>query len=380
MQSAHVLGQLLLMQNVMCNLPDQESILSFVCRGLVDIPGVAEVRYFDCRQERLEQAVVRLPLLIGGACLGELSIRVSDPAAFAPYEEYLENFCFMVAVILEERTQRRAIDLHQLELEQRVQERTKELCDEIAERKLVEEERKKLIEQLESQNAELESFAYTISHDLKTPVITLKWLLGVLREDLEEGNHEAVQATLGRADMAADQMARLLGDVLELVRIGRVVHPSQSVPASELMQEAMELVSGQIAARGVRVELRPGMCVLFGDRRRLLETLQNLLDNAVKYMGDQAEPRIEVGARRQDNDWICYVQDNGIGINPRYHERVFELFEQIDPTIEGSGVGLALVKRIVEFHGGRIWVESQGIGHGSTFCFTIPEKEPAQCA
>jgi signal transduction histidine kinase len=377
MQSAQVLGQLLLMQNVMSNLPNQRSIRNFVCRGLKDMPGVAEVRYFDSRQESVDVSVVRFPLLVGNSFLGELAIRVSDAEAFTPYVEYLENFCFMMAVILEERNQRHAIKRHQVELEQRVQERTKELSDEIAERKLIEEERNKLIEQLESKNAELERFAYTISHDLKTPVITLKWLLGVLREDLKEGDCEAVEASLSRADCAADRMAQLLHDVLELVRIGRVINPSEEIPAGELMREAVELTSGRIAARGVDVDVKADLCVLYGDRSRLLETLQNLLDNAVKYMGAQPKPRVEVGAYPQDGHWICYVEDNGIGIDPRYHERVFRLFEQVDPAVEGSGVGLALVKRIVEFHGGRVWLESIGLGHGSRFCFAIPEKGSA---
>ena len=101
--------------------------------------------------------------------------------------------------------------------------------------------------------------------------------------------------------------------------------------------------------------------------------LQNLLDNAVKFMGDQTEPRIDMGVREEGKEVVCYVRDNGIGIDPLYHDKVFGLFERLDAAGEGTGIGLALVKRIGEVHGGRIWVESEGQRRGSTFCFSLPQ-------
>jgi two-component system, chemotaxis family, sensor kinase Cph1 len=107
---------------------------------------------------------------------------------------------------------------------------------------------------------------------------------------------------------------------------------------------------------------------------------QNLIDNAVKYMGDQPSPRVEIGSRRAEAGGggpVFYVRDNGMGIEPRHRDRVFGLFQQLDADAEGTGVGLALVKRIVELHGGRIWIESDGLGQGSSFCFTLqPVTEP----
>ncbi|MBN1765575.1 MAG: GHKL domain-containing protein [Sedimentisphaerales bacterium] len=151
-------------------------------------------------------------------------------------------------------------------------------------------------------------------------------------------------------------------------------NPPVNVSLEELAREAVELNRGKITAKKIQVEIHPDLPVITGDRGRLLAVMQNLVDNAVKYMGDQKAPLIEIGVRRQDDETICYVKDNGIGVDPRYHENVFGLFEQLDKSYEGTGVGLAIVKRIIDIHGGRIWVESQGQGKGATFCFTLPPK------
>jgi signal transduction histidine kinase len=168
-------------------------------------------------------------------------------------------------------------------------------------------------------------------------------------------------------------MQKLLEDLLELSRIGRVVNAPQAVPLGELAHETVGLLTGQLMERGVEVIIAADLPVVYGDRPRLLEVLQNLVENAVKYMGEQPRPRVEIGLRYHDDEPVFFVRDNGIGIEPRYHERVFDLFARLDQKSTGAGVGLAIVKRIVEVHGGRIWVESEGGGRGSTFCFVLPE-------
>ncbi len=245
----------------------------------------------------------------------------------------------------------------------------------ITERKQVERERERLIAKLEVQNDELEQFTYTVSHDLKSPLITVNGFVGMLRQDLDEGNREAVELDLTRISAAVDKMGRLLKELLELSRIGRLVNPPQHVALEELAHKAMDLTHGQIEQRGVQVEVLADLPVVYGDKVRLLQVLQNLIDNAVKYMGDQARPRIEIGSRQDGVQTVCYVRDNGIGIESSYTKKVFALFEQLDQEAEGSGIGLAVVKRIVEVHGGRIWVESEGPARGSTFCFTLPRQK-----
>ena len=136
------------------------------------------------------------------------------------------------------------------------------------------------------------------------------------------------------------------------------------------------MVSGTIEKSRAKVHVEPQLPTVHGDRPRLMEVAQNLIDNAAKHMGNQPYPTIKIGARENGDETIFYVKDNGVGIEPRYQERIFGLFDKLDPKSDGSGIGLAIVKRIVEVHGGRIWVESRGAGHGSTFYFTLaPQKE-----
>ncbi len=254
-----------------------------------------------------------------------------------------------------------------------------ELGIEITKRKSAEDERNRLIKELQNKNAELEQYTYTVSHDLKSPLITIKGFLGMLEKDIVNGEIERVKKDVSHISNATGKMSQLLGELLELSKVGRVVGNKEEVSLDVLASEAVNLVGGQINELGVKVEIIPDLPVMYVDRNRLVEVLQNLIDNAGKYMGKQSDPHIEVGTRQEDGEDIYYVRDNGIGIEPRYYEKIFGLFNRLDQTSDGTGIGLAIVKRIIEVHGGRVWVESEGKGKGSTFCFTIAKKgEPSK--
>jgi signal transduction histidine kinase len=225
---------------------------------------------------------------------------------------------------------------------------------------------------LAAKNAELERFTYTVSHDLKSPLVTIRGFADLAGTDLATGKIDRVRQDLGRIVAASDKMQRLLEDLLELSRVGRVVNPAEAVALEPLVREAVELVKGPLDQGGVVVEIAPGLPVVQADRRRLLEVYQNLVENAAKFSAGSPAPRVEIGARSDRGEPVFYVKDNGRGIEPRFLERVFDLFEKLDPGASGTGVGLALVRRIVEAHGGRAWAESDGPGRGATFCFTLP--------
>jgi signal transduction histidine kinase len=250
-------------------------------------------------------------------------------------------------------------------------EREEDLRNEVAERERMEVEREKLIAQLEANNEELERFTYTVSHDLKSPLVTIKGFLGMLKQDLEQNRQDHVKKDFERIAEAADKMGTLLSELLELSRIGRVTNPLEEVDLVKLAHDALETLDGRIRERNVKVTVSPDLPIVYADRTRLREVLENLIDNAVKYMGDQAHPLIEINKRESGTETVICIKDNGIGIEPQFHTKIFGLFEKLSAESEGTGIGLALVKRIIEVHGGRIWVESEGLGKGSAFCFTI---------
>ncbi len=242
----------------------------------------------------------------------------------------------------------------------------------ITDRKLMEAEQARLIWELEAKNAELERFTYTVSHDLKSPLITIRGFLGFLEKDLASNNPPRWKADVQRISEATEKMQNLLNDLLRLSRVGRVTNPPENVSFRAIAYKATELAGGQIRARGVEVKIEKDMPEVRVDRERIVEVVQNLLDNAVKFMGAQSRPRIEIGADGYDHgEAVLYVRDNGIGIDSQFHGRIFGLFNKLNPNIDGTGVGLALVKRIIEFHNGHIWVKSEP-GKGSTFYFTLP--------
>lgn len=247
----------------------------------------------------------------------------------------------------------------------------------ITERKRASQEREQLIEELEIKNRELERFVYTISHELKTPLVTIAGFSGILANDIEEGDKNRLTSHLSHITSGVETMSVLLDELLELSRVGRIINTPETVSMRELIREVANMVERQAAERGVKIEISPDMPDVVGDRIRLREVFQNLTENAIKFSCNRPDARVKVGWREDESEAVFYVQDNGLGIDPAYHEKIFGLFERLDPQIEGTGVGLALVQRIMEEHGGRIWVESDGSGNGSTFCFTVPEQPEA---
>jgi signal transduction histidine kinase len=241
-------------------------------------------------------------------------------------------------------------------------------------RREAETERKDLIARLEAINSEIERFTYLAFHDLRAPLVTIKGFVGALKQDLEAERHDQAQKDIQRIAGAADQMDKILSDLLELARIGRVRRPAEDVQLGQLVQEALQKLNGLLQAKDIMVKVSPDLPIVHGDRVRLREVFENLIENAATYTFGQEQPLIEIGTRPQEGQEIIFVKDNGQGIDPRYHNRIFELFEKLDPGTEGTGIGLALTKRIIEVHGGSIWVESEGQGQGSTFCFTLPQK------
>jgi signal transduction histidine kinase len=309
-------------------------------RSAVDVKD--EVVHFKNPHLPLTRSEMALPLISRGEVIGAMTIQSELPGAFSPADiTSLQSMADQIAIAMENAR--------------------------------LFSERANLISELESKNAELERFTYTVSHDLKSPLVTIRGFLGFLHKDAKTQNMEKFEKDLARIANAADRMQTLLNDLLELSRIGRIASPLVELPFEQLITETIELNQGAIKEGNVTVEVEPNLPVIQGDHTRLVEVAQNLLGNAIKFMGDTPKPRIEVGTRGEDSDGmvVLFIRDNGIGIDPEHHDRIFGLFNRLDPSIDGTGIGLTLVRRIIEVHGGRIWVES-ALGQGSTFLFTLP--------
>jgi PAS domain S-box-containing protein len=257
-------------------------------------------------------------------------------------------------------------------LESVVEERTRQLANTINQLEQEIIERKNISSELENQNAELERFAYTVSHDLKTPLVTIKGFLGFLDKDILTKDMTRVKSDIESINSATDTMSALLDDLLELSRIGRVMGNPVICDLAEVTKQAIKLIGAKVDKLGIEIVIED-MPKINGDEKRLVEVYLNLIENAIKFMGEQKSPRINIGAVEKDGMICCFMQDNGIGIAAEYHELIFGLFERLSVDVGGTGVGLSLVKRIIEVHGGEIWVESEGLDLGSKFSFTLPK-------
>lgn len=233
--------------------------------------------------------------------------------------------------------------------------------------KRLQEERDRLIGQLERKNRELDQFAYVVSHDLKAPLRGISMLSEWIGEEQAEGNYEKIAEHLDLLKKRVLRMESLINGVLDFSRAGRKSHEFHDVDAHQLVAEVCEMVP---SGKGIGIDV-PSAIQLRAQRIPLEQVLLNLISNAVKF-ADPESPQVSVGARLEGREVHFQVRDNGPGIDPRHHERIWVIFQTLSGgTEDGTGIGLAIVKKLVESAGGRVWVESEP-GHGACFHFTWP--------
>jgi PAS domain S-box-containing protein len=263
-------------------------------------------------------------------------------------------------------------------------------CEDITEKNRAEEELRNAQNDLEERfrsrtsellkkNREMERFIYAVSHDLMTPLVTISGFLSFLKKDIMKGDFESIESDFKTLDDVVVKMGDLLNDTLELSRIGRVVTAPAKVPLAEIVQEALNQMSGKLISRDIEVCVADDLPFVNVDRSRIVQVFVNLIDNSIKYANEKSQPKIEVGLRADDEVTVFFVRDNGKGIDPSQHETVFDLFCKIDNNSDGCGAGLALVKKIIEVHGCRIWIESKE-GQGCKVCFTLPLADGSSTA
>jgi PAS domain S-box-containing protein len=242
----------------------------------------------------------------------------------------------------------------------------------ISARKKSEQELARANRVLERSNIELQQFAYIASHDLQSPLRSISGFVQLLKMEYEGKLGEQAADWIRRTVQSIDHMQTLIRDLLAYSRVDSRSRPFVQISFLDVFSDVIDLLESSIRDAGAQVTSGE-LPVVMGDRSQLVQLMQNLIGNGLKYHGDKS-PHVHVSAKRNGNEWTFSVQDNGIGIDPKYYERIFEIFKRLHDQKEypGTGIGLAVCRRVVNRHGGTIWVESEP-GHGSTFHFTIPE-------
>ena len=229
--------------------------------------------------------------------------------------------------------------------------------------------------QVKLRTKELEGFVYTVSHDLKSPVVSIQGMASLFLESYGDKVDEKGKHYLERVVANTNFMEQLINDLLTLSRIGRMQENPEMSDVRTVIGEILEVHKERFRAKGIDVVLQSPLPAFVFGRGHLNQLFQNLITNAAKFMGDQARPRIEIGGREMEKEVEFYVKDNGIGIDPAYHEKIFGIFQRLQEVeVEGTGIGLSIVKKIVDLAGGKIRLESQK-GQGTTFFVQFPRAK-----
>jgi light-regulated signal transduction histidine kinase (bacteriophytochrome) len=227
--------------------------------------------------------------------------------------------------------------------------------------------------ELSRSNAELEQFAYVASHDLQEPLRMVSSYVQLLEKKYRDQMGDEADEFIEFAVDGARRMQELINDLLDYSRVGRFGKPFETVDMNDVLATALANLGVAIDTHQATVT-HGDLPVVRGDRVQLVQVFQNLISNAIKFRGPEA-PRVEVKGRREGDEWIFSVVDNGVGFDQSYSERIFQIFQRLQSRAEseGTGIGLAIASRIVQRHGGRIWAESE-VGKGSVFYFSIPAE------
>jgi len=236
-------------------------------------------------------------------------------------------------------------------------------------------EKKGAEEDLRRINEELENFVRVVSHDLKTPIISIQ---GFAFRLLKKSGHKMEakeRKDLEQIRASADRMELLVSDLLSLSKAGRVVSTFKEVSSLEIVTSTASSLRDKVKKNKIELVVEKDLPIIYCDGERIYQVFENLLSNAVKFVRGTENPKIEVGCEEKGAFHQFYVKDNGIGIDAKYHRRIFEMFHRLKEVKdeEGSGLGLAIVARIIDHHGGKVWVESEKT-KGATFYFTLPKK------
>lgn len=321
---------------------------------IISVPDVVnEPRYLPNSLLPQTRSQIAVPLIVGNELLGVMEVQDNQPYRFSQSDVYIfSSLAGHIAIALH--------NAHLFEESRRAQEALQERT-----------------EALERSNEELEQFAYVASHDLQEPLRMVTSYMQLLARRYQGQLGTDADEFIAFAVDGASRMKELINDLLAFSRIGTRGKAFEPVDCEEVLVQALHDLRFTLEDSEAVVTYDP-LPVVMADRGQLAQIFRNLAGNAIKFRS-QRRPEVHVSASRENGEWLFSVRDNGIGIDPEYSERIFVLFQRLHGREEyqGTGIGLAICKKIVERHGGRIWVESE-VGHGATFYFTLPVREMAE--
>lgn len=358
---ADILGKLLLIQETLDVLPDNEGIAAFLRRALSEIPGVVDIHLyiggevfppseaFDEVCAEYEAArntssafadcivgaahAVFVPLRTARQLYGMLIPSLDDVEAFSPYRAFVQNIANVIATTLDTR---------------------------------------EYIRQLDEANKELEAFSYSISHDLRSPLRAIDGFSRILLDDYADKLDDEGKRLLNVVRNNTVRMGQLIDDLLNFSRASRLEISFSEIDMERLTHLVVEELQPFVAGRKLQVEIEP-LPPFIGDRAMMHQVFVNLLSNAIKFSRYNEAAMIKVGSSIKGDEAVYFVQDNGAGFDMKYVDKLFGVFQRLHgmDEFEGTGIGLAIVKRVLTRHGGRVWAEGK-VGEGATIYFALP--------
>ena len=249
------------------------------------------------------------------------------------------------------------------------------LHNEIEKRIQIENELRLKEHELARSNEELEQFVYTVAHDLKAPLVTSMGFIRMIKDFAEKGEYKKAISKLDQVIQANTRMGQLINDLLELSCVGRIAEEKQRLDMNVILKSFQESIRNRLEKEGFNLVLESAYPTIYANESRVLQAFENLMSNAFKYgRSTSGENVVKMGSREDKDEFLFYVTDNGRGIPKEYHEKIFGLFYRLDNDMNGTGVGLSVVRKVMQFHGGRVWVESEP-GKGATFWLAFPKKD-----
>ncbi len=316
-----------------------------------------------------------MPMIVGGELIGALSFGGAPGPFPAEQVSIAQEAATQLAIAIAQARLHERVKRQAEELDLRVRERTQELHTAHTELQKTNAELMQLTSELQAANRELEAFSYSVSHDLRAPLRAIDGFSRILEEDHGERLDDEGRRLLAIVRHSTTHMGRLITDLLAFSRFGRVVMERAALDMTALAREVIAELTQATEGRPCAIDLAP-LPPAWGDAALVRQVWMNLIGNAIKYSGKRPQPRVEISGRVEDHDAVYCVKDNGAGFDMLYYDKLFGVFQRLhrEDEFSGTGVGLAIVHRVVTRHGGKVWAEGRP-DEGASFYFSLPLRQ-----